>query len=52
MVKIARFRNIIVHDYARIEPEIIIGILKKDVGDFKKFANEIIKYMDPQIKKP
>lgn len=48
MVKIARFRNIIVHDYARIEPEIIIGILKKDIGDFDKFANEIIKYMDIQ----
>ncbi|MCK4729245.1 MAG: DUF86 domain-containing protein [Desulfobacterales bacterium] len=48
MVKMAGFRNIIVHDYARIEPEIVIGILKKDMGDFKEFAKEIIQYVDDQ----
>jgi uncharacterized protein YutE (UPF0331/DUF86 family) len=46
MTKMARFRNIIVHDYARIEPEIVIGILKKDLKDFKQFAQQIIRYMD------
>ena len=25
MVKISKFRNIVVHDYARIDPEIVIG---------------------------
>ena len=29
MNKMAKFRNIIVHDYARIEPEVIVSILKK-----------------------
>ena len=46
MMKMAKFRNIIVHDYARIEPEIVIGILKKDIEDFKQFAQQIIRYMD------
>ena len=46
MVKMAKFRNIVVHDYARIEPGIIIGILKKDIGDFKQFAREVINYID------
>lgn len=46
MMKMAKFRNIIVHDYARIEPEIVIGILKKDIQDFKQFAQQIIRYMD------
>lgn len=48
MITMAKFRNIVVHDYARIEPEIVLGILKKDVGDFKSFAREIIHYMDTQ----
>lgn len=48
MITMVKFRNIVVHDYARIEPEIVLGILKKDVGDFKSFAREIIHYMDTQ----
>ncbi|HZK44465.1 MAG TPA: HepT-like ribonuclease domain-containing protein [Syntrophomonadaceae bacterium] len=27
----AGFRNILVHDYTKIKPEIIINILKKDI---------------------
>jgi len=48
MIKMARFRNIVVHDYARIDPEIVLGILKRDVGDFKHFAREIIHYLETQ----
>jgi len=46
MVKMSRFRNIVVHDYARIDPEIVVGILKKNLVDFKRFASEIIRFMD------
>jgi len=46
MVKMAKFRNIVVHDYARIDPEIVVGILKKDVTDFKRFGKEILQYID------
>lgn len=48
MIKMARFRNIIVHDYARIDPEIVLGILKRDVDDLKHFAQEIIHYLKTQ----
>lgn len=46
MVKMAKFRNIVVHDYTRIDPEIVISILQRDVGDFKRFAREILQYID------
>jgi uncharacterized protein YutE (UPF0331/DUF86 family) len=46
MVKMSGFRNIIVHDYARIEPEIVLGILRKNLNDFKNFAKEIINHME------
>ena len=44
MVKMAKFRNIVVHDYARIDPEIVVSILRKNLDDFKRFANEIITF--------
>ena len=45
MVKMAKFRNIVVHDYARIDPEIVVGILRKLLDDFKRFAKEIIGFI-------
>ncbi len=46
MIKMAKFRNIVVHDYSRIDPEIVIGILKKNLGDFKHFAKEVLQFVD------
>jgi uncharacterized protein YutE (UPF0331/DUF86 family) len=46
MIKMAKFRNIIVHDYARIEPEVVIGILRNGIEDLKRFSREIILYLE------
>jgi len=46
MTKMAKFRNIIVHDYARIEPEVVVGILQKNVEDLKSFSREIIQHLN------
>lgn len=43
MVKMAKFRNIVVHDYARIDPEMVIGILRKNLDDFKSFARAVLE---------
>lgn len=43
MDKIAKFRNIIVHHYDKIDAEIIMGILKKDLTDLLEYKNAIIK---------
>ncbi len=37
--KMAQFRNVIVHDYIRIQPEIVYAILQKNLGDILEFAN-------------
>ena len=42
MRKMVQFRNIVVHDYARIDPEIVVGILHHDVEDLRGFAREIL----------
>ncbi len=41
--KMAQFRNVIVHDYIRIQPEIVYQILRKNLGDLLKFACVIKK---------
>lgn len=45
MIKMAKFRNIIVHDYARIDPEVMVGILRKNLNDLKSFSREILQYL-------
>ncbi|MBI4774514.1 MAG: DUF86 domain-containing protein [Deltaproteobacteria bacterium] len=45
-VKIAQFREVVVHDYARIDPEIVTGILRNHLADFKRFAGEVIGFIE------
>ena len=42
MKKMAQFRNIVVHDYARIDPVIVVAILQRNIDDFKSFAAEVL----------
>ncbi len=46
MVAMARFRNLIVHDYSRIDAEIMIGILKKHLRDFDAYAASVAALAD------
>jgi uncharacterized protein YutE (UPF0331/DUF86 family) len=34
-IKMAKFRNVIVHDYAEIDPEILLKIIKENLDDLK-----------------
>jgi uncharacterized protein YutE (UPF0331/DUF86 family) len=45
MEKMAKFRNVLVHQYEKIEAEIIVGILKKKLGDFNQFTTAIIGFV-------
>lgn len=36
--RMAGFRNLLVHEYARIDPAVVHGVLKKRVSDLKQFA--------------
>ena len=45
MEKITRFRNIIVHDYDKVDFEIVAAILKKDINDFVEYKNAILAFL-------
>lgn len=40
----ASFRNLIVHSYARVDNEIVFGILKKRLGDIEEFMKAVLKH--------
>ena len=46
LIAMARFRNLIVHDYARIDDQIVLDIVKRRLGDFDAFAQAIVRYVE------
>jgi len=48
MEQIAKFRNIIVHHYDRVDAEIVIGILHKKLNDFEMFKDTMISWLQPK----
>ena len=42
LVKMAKFRNVVVHQYAEVDAEIVIAILTKHLGTFGTFRTEVI----------
>jgi uncharacterized protein YutE (UPF0331/DUF86 family) len=45
MEKMAKFRNVVVHQYEKIDPAIVVSILHRHLGDFEKYKKAIIKYL-------
>jgi uncharacterized protein YutE (UPF0331/DUF86 family) len=45
-IKMAKFRNIIVHDYAEIDPEILLMIIKENLSDLKAIFKWYKEYID------
>ena len=48
LAKMTKFRNVIVHQYEKVDPEIVIGILRKNLNDFGLFKGAIVRYLKPQ----
>ena len=45
MEKMAKFRNIVVHHYSKVDAEIVVNILKRDLNDFLDFKNAVINIL-------
>jgi uncharacterized protein YutE (UPF0331/DUF86 family) len=40
------FRNILVHEYARIDDRIVYEVAKTKLGDFETFEHEVLHYLE------
>jgi len=45
MDKMAKFRNVVVHQYEKIDPAIVVSILHNNLKDFEIYKKAIIKYL-------
>ena len=45
LIDLARFRNVLVHEYADIEPATVYGKFKRRLGDFDHYVNLIQIYL-------
>ena len=45
MMQMVKFRNVVVHDYDRVDGEIVIGILRKRLDDFITYKDAIVKFL-------
>ena len=43
MEKMAKFRNVLVHQYEKIDPALVVSILRRNLGDFEKYKKAMIK---------
>jgi len=48
LLDMVRFRNLVVHDYARIDDAKVYGILKRNLSDFDAYAAAIVAYLERQ----
>lgn len=46
MLKMARFRNIVVHQYDKVDEAIVIGILNNNLDDFTAYRDAILKILN------
>jgi uncharacterized protein YutE (UPF0331/DUF86 family) len=46
IAKMAGFRNILIHNYIKINKEIVYKHLQEDLPDFEKFIRYIISFLD------
>jgi uncharacterized protein YutE (UPF0331/DUF86 family) len=45
LMKMAQFRNIVVHQYDKIDFGIVVGILQRDLKDFITYRDAITRYL-------
>jgi uncharacterized protein YutE (UPF0331/DUF86 family) len=45
MARMSKFRNVIVHDYARVDPAIVVGVLREHLGDFTRFRTAVLRWI-------
>ena len=50
LIKMAKFRNVIVHHYDKVDPAIVMGILHNNLKDFNQYKDAVVCYLKGQEK--
>lgn len=52
MDRMAKFRNVVVHQYGDVDAEIVIAILRKHLPAFERYIAAILTYLQDQQQCP
>ncbi len=47
LARMVGFRNILVHDYAKLDPAIVLQLLRTDVQDLERFRDAVLRLVSP-----
>ena len=42
LARMVGFRNILVHDYTRVDPAIVVRVLRTDLSDLERFCDAVL----------
>ena len=42
LARMVGFRNILVHDYTRVDPAIVVRVLRTDLSDLERFRDAVL----------
>ena len=45
LARMVGFRNILVHDYAKLDPSLVLRVLRTDLQDFERFRVAVVSLM-------
>jgi uncharacterized protein YutE (UPF0331/DUF86 family) len=45
MIEMTGFRNVVVHEYTRIDAEVVMRILRERLEDFRRFETEALRWL-------
>lgn len=45
MIRMSGFRNLIVHEYGRIDPAMVVRILRENLQDFARFKAAVLGWI-------
>ena len=49
MERMAKFRNVVVHQYEGVDAEIVIAILTKHLNDFERYRGAILAFLNKPV---
>lgn len=45
MIRMTKFRNVIVHDYMRVDPAVVVKILREHLDDLTQFKTAVLSWI-------
>jgi uncharacterized protein YutE (UPF0331/DUF86 family) len=45
MIRMSRFRSLIVHEYARVDPAMVVRILREHLADLARFKTAVLGWI-------